>query len=154
MNATMSNYNPMAWLILAGMIAFCIMGAALVLSPLSVADIPLSEHAKVSHATEPVNAMTLVKWLAAGLCNPKPYWCEDETVKVFCRPLGIETRQTPILVISTRGIDRQAFIAGTFDPSGALIITGFDPARKNYTRNTLRDCGCVPIDAPWMGGAP
>ena len=55
-------------------------------APGKYADIPLTEHAKEAHATDPYNAQTIVNYFDTGKCIPQEYACAALDYRVsYCR---------------------------------------------------------------------
>jgi hypothetical protein len=113
-----------------------------------VDDLPMTDHAQEIRPSG-IGATTISAYIAIGLCKPRSYVCEDETIKVVCEfPGGDGTQWFTLLIISTRGLPIEQVVSGEVSPK---VVTGFKARTPNYVDNTLRDNHCTPTDLPWMG---
>jgi hypothetical protein len=113
-----------------------------------VDDLPMTDHA-AQIRPQGIGATLISAWIAIGLCNPKPFICEDETIKVVCTFDGTDGKKwLNLLVISTRGLPLEKIISGEIGPR---IVTGIPARTQSYIDNTLRNNNCKPVDLPWMG---
>ena len=113
-----------------------------------VDDLPMTDHA-LEIRPSGIGATTISAYIAIGLCKPRSFVCEDETIKVVCEfPGGDGFQWFTLLVISTRGLPVEQVVSGEVSPT---VVTGFKARTPSYVDNTLRDNHCTPTDLPWMG---